>query len=173
MSDLVTARLVLHPMTASESERVVAGESDCGTRWAPGYPTDGDVSAARRFLDTCANTGDPQPFGNYEIRRRADGQAIGGIGFHGHADENGSVTVGYGLSPSARGQGYASEALRALLLFAQSRGVTCVKGDTGHDNIASQHVMTAAGMRPTDQDEHVRYFGITWTDTTANTDPRS
>ncbi|MFI9605085.1 GNAT family N-acetyltransferase [Streptomyces sp. NPDC052043] len=173
MGDLVTARLVLHPMTVSEAEEVVAGKSHSGARWAPGYPTDGDVSAARRFLGTCANTGDPQPFGNYEIRRREDGQAIGGLGFHGPADENGSVTIGYGLIPSARGKGYASEALRGLLLFARARGVTCVKGDADHDNIASQHVMTAAGMRPAGQDERVRYFKIAWTDTTANTDPHS
>jgi RimJ/RimL family protein N-acetyltransferase len=131
------------------------------------------VSAARRFLGTCANTGDPQPFGNNEIRRHQDGQAIGGIGFHGPADENGSVTIGFGLIPSARGQGYASEALRELLLFARARGVTRVKGDADHDNVASQHVMMAAGMRPTGEDERVRYFEITWTDTTANTDPCS
>ncbi|MFD4610517.1 GNAT family N-acetyltransferase [Streptomyces sp. NPDC058440] len=173
MGDLVTARLVLHPMTVSEAEQVVAGESHSGARWAPGYPTDGDVSAARRFLGTCANTGDPQPFGSYEIRRREDGRAIGGLGFHGPADENGSVTIGYGLIPSARGKGYASEALRGLLLFARARGVICVKGDADHDNIASQHVMLAAGMRPAGQDERVRYFEIAWTGTTPNTDPRS
>jgi RimJ/RimL family protein N-acetyltransferase len=173
MDDLVTVRLVLHPMTVSEAERVVARESDSGARWAPGYPTDGEVSAARRFLGTCADTGDPQPFGNYEIRRREDGQSIGGLGFHGPADENGSVTIGYGLIPSARGQGYASEALRALLLFARARGVTCVKGDADHDNIPSQHVMTAAGMRPAGEDERVRYFETAWTDTTANTDPHA
>ncbi|MFE7543295.1 GNAT family N-acetyltransferase [Streptomyces platensis] len=173
MGDLVTARLVLHPMTVSEAEQVVAGKSDGSGRWAPGYPTGGDVSAARRFLGTCANTGDPQPFGNYEIRRREDGQAIGGLGFHGPADENGSVTIGYGLIQSARGKGYAAEALRGLLLFARARGVTCVKGDADHDNLASQHVMTAAGMRPAGEDERVRYFEITWAGTTAHTDPRS
>ncbi|MDK0520129.1 GNAT family N-acetyltransferase [Streptomyces sp. ML-6] len=172
MSDLVTARLVLHPMTVDEAERVVAGESDDGARWAPGYPTDGDVFAARRFLDTCANTGDPRPFGNYEIRRREDDRAVGGVGFHGPMDENGSVTIGYGLVPSARGRGYASEALRELLLFARAHGVTCVKGDADHDNTASQHVMTAAGMRPAGEDERVRYFEITWTGTTADTGPR-
>ncbi|MCB5177944.1 GNAT family N-acetyltransferase [Streptomyces antimicrobicus] len=173
MDDLVTARLVLHPMTVDDAERVVAGESDSGAPWAPGYPTDGDVSAARRYLDTCANTGDPQPFGNYEIRLREDGLAIGGVGFHGPADANGSVTIGYGLVPSVRGKGYAAEALRGLLSFARSRGVTCVKGDADHDNIASQHVMSAAGMRPAGQDERVRYFEIAWTDTATEADPRS
>jgi RimJ/RimL family protein N-acetyltransferase len=172
MGDLVTARLVLHPMTASEAEHVLVGGPGSGARWAPGYPTDGDVLAARRFLGTCANSGDPQPFGNYEIRRREDGQAIGGVGFHGAPDENGSVTIGYGLVPSARGKGYASEALRGLLLFARARGVTCVKGDTDHDNIASQHVMMAVGMRPAGEDERLRYFEIAWTDAPANTDPR-
>ena len=90
MDDLVTARLVLHPMSVSEAERVLAGDPDDGARWAPGYPTEGDGFAARRFLSTCASTGDPQPFGNYEIRRREDGIAIGGVGFHGMPDENGS-----------------------------------------------------------------------------------
>ena len=163
MDDLVTKRLVLHPMTVGEAEQVLAGEPGSGARWAPGYPTTGDMIAARRFLGACANTGDPQPFGNYEILRREDGQVIGGVGFHGPADENGSVTIGYGLIPSVRGKGYASEALRGLLLFARARGVTRVKGDTDHGNIASQHVMTAAGMRPAGEDERVRYFEIAWT----------
>lgn len=169
VDDLVTARLVLHPMTVGEAEQLVVGESDGDARWAPGYPTDGDVSAARRFLDTCASTGDPRPFGIYEIRRREDGQAIGGVGFHGPADQNGSVTVGYGLIPSVRGTGYASEALRGLLLFARANGVACVKGDADHDNTASQRVMRAVGMQPAGEDERVRYFEIAWTDTTAET----
>ncbi|MDX3616737.1 GNAT family N-acetyltransferase [Streptomyces europaeiscabiei] len=173
MGDLVTARLVLHPMTVSEAERVVTGESVGDGRWAPGYPTDGDVSAAGRFLGTCAHTGDPQPFGNYEIRRRDDGRSIGGLGFHGPADENGVVTIGYGLIPSERGKGYASEALRGLLMFARAHGVTRVKGDADQDNVASQHVMMAAGMQPAGQDERVRYFEIVWTDASAQPDPRS
>ncbi|MFF2013594.1 GNAT family N-acetyltransferase [Streptomyces sp. NPDC058195] len=170
--DLVTARLALHPMTAADAGRVVAGEPDSDTRWAPGYPGTGDVFAARRLLETCAHTGDPRPFGNFEIRRREDGLAIGGIGFHGPPDESGDVTIGYGLIPSARGRGYATEALRALLLFARSCGVARVKGDADHDNIASQRVMTAAGMRPAGQGEHVRYFEITWTSTPDETGPR-
>ena len=115
-----------------------------------------------RLLDTYANVGDPGPFGNYEIRRREDDHAIGGIGFHGVPDEQGSVTIGYGLAPSARGNGYASEALRALLDFARARGVTSVDGDTTHENVASQHVMTAAGMRLTGTDEKLTFYKIDW-----------
>lgn len=169
----MTARLVLHPMTVGEAERLVAGEPDDSARWAPEYPAEGDVFAARRLLATCANSGDPEPFGNYEVRLRDDGRAIGGVGFHGPADADGSVTIGYGLVPSARGKGYASEALRGLLELARERGATSVKGDADHDNTASQHVMLAAGMRPAGQDERVRYFETAWPDPTASTDPHS
>lgn len=162
MTDLVTARLVLHPMSISEAEQLVANEPGGSSRRAPGYPTEGDVSAAGRFLSTCVRTGDPRPFGPYEISLRADRRTIGGVDFHGPPDEHGSVTIGYGLVPWARGKGYASEALRALLSFARSQGVASVKGDADHDNTASQHVMTAVGMRPSGEDERVRYFVISW-----------
>ncbi|MFF8373831.1 GNAT family N-acetyltransferase [Streptomyces lydicus] len=162
MDDLVTARLVLHPMSISEAERVLTGEPDETARWAPEYPAEGDVSAAKRFLNTCANIGDPRPFGTYEIRLREDGLTIGGVDFHGKPDESGSVTIGYGLIPSAHGNGYASEALRALLAFARAHGVTSVEGDTDHDNTASQHVMAAVGMRLIAEDERLKFYKITW-----------
>ncbi|MFB6815896.1 GNAT family N-acetyltransferase [Streptomyces sp. NPDC056347] len=151
----------------------MAGEPDSATRWAPGYPSEGDALAARRFLDACARTGDPGPFCNYEIRCREDGRTIGGLGFHSPPDESGDVTIGYGLVPSARGRGYASEALRVLLEFARAHGVARVKGDAYLDNVASHRVMTAAGMRPAGQDEELRYFEITWTGPAVGAGPRS
>lgn len=171
MDDLVTTRLILHPLSPGEAERVVAGEPNSSDRWAPEYPA--DVRGERRFLSICASTGDPQPFGAYEIRRRDDGQAIGGVGFHGPPDPTNSVTIGYGLIPSAQGKGYASEALRALLAFARARGIRCVQGDTDQDNVASQHVMTAAGMRLFAEDERLKYYRTTWSDGAKAADPSS
>jgi RimJ/RimL family protein N-acetyltransferase len=167
MDDLATARLVLHRMSPGEAEQVATGASDGNVRWAPGYPSEGDRAGAGRFLGVCATTGDPWPCGAFEIRRREDGHATGGLGFHGPPDHDGSVTIGYGLVPSAQGKGYASEALRALLSFARARGITRVRGDTDHDNTASQRVMTAAGMRLIAEDERLKYYEITWTTDTA------
>ncbi|MFF5448784.1 GNAT family N-acetyltransferase [Streptomyces sp. NPDC012888] len=158
--DLVTERLLLHRLTVAEAEELVAGGG--GGRRAPGYPTDGDVSAARRFLRACAEDGAGRHPGAFEIRRLDDGCAIGGAEFHGPADEAGTVTIGYGLAPSARGSGYASEALRALLAYARERGFRRVRGDADHDNVASQRVMAAAGMRPAGADERVRYYETAW-----------
>ncbi|WNI27684.1 GNAT family N-acetyltransferase [Streptomyces sp. ITFR-6] len=162
MTALSTPRLLLRAMSASDAEHVVAGRPPEGVRWADGYPAPGEQAAATRLLGTIAGTGDPGPFGSYEIRLGEDGPVIGGMGFHGAPDEAGHVTIGYGLVPSARGMGYASEALWALLRFARDRGVTCVHGDTDLDNIASQRVMTAAGMRFVREDSALKHYRVDW-----------
>jgi RimJ/RimL family protein N-acetyltransferase len=164
MGDLVTERLVLHRLSVDEAEELVAGRAADGVRWAAGYPMDGDLSAARRLLRCVAEGNGGRHPGAYEIRRRADGCAIGGADFHGPADDSGAVTIGYGLVPSARGAGYASETLRALLAYARESGIARVKGDADHDNVASQHVMAAAGMRMVGTDDRVRYYEAVLTD---------
>ncbi|MEU2794387.1 GNAT family N-acetyltransferase [Streptomyces sp. NPDC007100] len=158
MDDLVTKRLVLHRLSVGEAEELTAGTRSESARWAPGYPMDDDLAAARRFLRACTEGNGARHPGAYEIRRRTDGLAIGGADFHGPADADGSVTIGYGLVPSARGRGYASETLRALLAYAREIGIACVKGDADLGNVASQRVMAAAGMRPVGEDERVRYY---------------
>ncbi|MBO0912799.1 GNAT family N-acetyltransferase [Streptomyces laculatispora] len=164
MTVLGTPRLLLRPMSVSDAEGVVGGRPPDGVRWAAGYPSPGDRAAAARFLNTCADTGDPSPFGSYEIQLGEDGPVIGGMGFHGAPDGDGHVTIGYGLVPSVQGMGYASEALRALLRFARARGVACVHGDTDLDNLASQRVMTAAGMRLVRQDSLLKHYRVDWDD---------
>lgn len=164
----MTERLVLHRLSADEAERLVAlademhGGAEGGTDTEAEdpaddvYPMSGDVSAAERLL-RCHADGTSHP-GAFEIRLRADGEAIGGLDFHGPAGDDGSVTIGYGLVPSARGRGYASEALRAVLAHAREIGIRRVKGDADLGNVASQRVMSAAGMRYTGEDERVRYY---------------
>ncbi len=85
--------------------------------------------------------------------------AVGGIGFKGRP-EGGVVEIGYGLVPSARGHGYAAEALRALLEVAADLGVTTVRADTDLDNVASQRTLEHAGFRQTDADAELRYYEI-------------
>ncbi|WP_137989634.1 GNAT family N-acetyltransferase [Streptomyces vilmorinianum] len=160
---LVTQRLLLHPLTVAEAGRIVAQVPGPCDRWAQGYPTDGDVAGARGFLDGWVAHGDPGAFRAYEIRRREDGVAVGGIGFHGPPDGERFVTVGYGLIPDVRGRGYATEALRALLGLARAQGVAGAKGDADLGNVASQQVMEAVGMRYAGEDERVRYYRVEFT----------
>ncbi|MCX4778879.1 GNAT family N-acetyltransferase [Streptomyces sp. NBC_01264] len=166
MEPLRTRRLVLLPLDADRARRLAAGPSGPpgpSDRWAEGYPEAGDRAGAERYLRVLADTGDPAPYGAFEIQRRSDGLMIGGAGFHGPADGAGRVTVGYGLVPAVRGQGYAAEALRALLEHARAQGAVTVSGDTDRANTASQHVMAAAGMHPVGEDARLLYYAVSWT----------
>ncbi|MFF9013889.1 GNAT family N-acetyltransferase [Streptomyces sp. NPDC014870] len=160
MDVVTTRRLELCRLSVGEAERIVRLAAEGSEGWAEGYPSDADVAVARRFLDARDEHGDPGVFGPYEIRRRDDRVTVGGIGFHGPPDEGRFVTVGYGLAPVARGHGYATEALRALLGLARAQGLAGAKGDADLGNVASQRVMEAAGMRYVGEDERVRHYRV-------------
>jgi RimJ/RimL family protein N-acetyltransferase len=86
-------------------------------------------------------------WGMYALVRRADGHAVGAMGFHGAPDEDGQVEVGYDLAEGARGRGYATEALRALSAWALGRdGVRAVIAVVDRANVPSQNVVTRAGF---------------------------
>ena len=78
-------------------------------------------------------------WGMYVLVRREDGRAVGAMGFHGVPDEEGRAEVGYDLAESARGHGYATEALRALSEWALARDdVTLLFAAVDRDNAPSQ-----------------------------------
>jgi hypothetical protein len=155
--------LELRLCTRGQAERVVVRRRDPSTDppWAPGYPLDGDTRACAAYtshLPPSAGPAASSPFGYYQVVEQ--GQVIGGIGFHG--PPNGDVVeVGYGIVPAARGRGVATEALRRLLqLAAGLQGVRRVVGRTEESNVASQRVMTRAGMRLVGRDPDFLHYEI-------------
>ena len=157
VTDLHTQRLLLHPVDVAEGERIAARGPGSQDRWAADFPFDGDVLGVTAYLRATAAHGEQRPFGFYRITRTADGQAIGGIGFKGQPT-NGSVEIGYGLVPSARGAGYAAEALTALLVLAADHGLDRVLADTEHSNIASQRTLERAGFTRRRSDGELSFY---------------
>lgn len=145
MTDLYTPRLVLHPVDVPEGERITARRAGDDDLWAADFPKEGDIMAVTAYLRRTADHGEQRPFGFDRITRASDGRAIGGIGFKGKP-EYGSVEIGYGLTPSARGNGYAAEAVAALLTVATRHGLDRVVADTDRANIASQRTLERAGF---------------------------
>ena len=82
----------------------------------------------------------------YLVRRRSDGLAVGGFGFFGPPDETGTVEFGYGLVPSARGAGLATDAVQIALQHAATRGAKLAVADTDVENVASQRVLEKNGL---------------------------
>ena len=159
MTDIRTLRLLLHAIDVAEAERIVARSAGPTDAWADDFPFDGDVGAVGGFLRATAALGEQRPFGYYRITRLSDGRAIGGIGFKGQPDD-GCVEIGYGLAPSARGHGYAAEALLALLTVAADHGLSKVIADTTLDNIASQRTLSRAGFRRVSSDAELHYYEV-------------
>ena len=153
MTDPSTARLRLHAVDVAQARRIRDGAPRGDEAWVADYPFEGDLAALGGFLRASVQHGEQRPFGYYQIVRRTDGQVIGGIGFKG-APTAGIVEVGYGLAPSARGHGYAAEALRALLVIAGTHGVRRVRADTLPDNLASRRTLENAGFTPATEAGH-------------------
>lgn len=155
MNDARTARLLLHPVDEAEARRIAARSPGPTDRWVEDFPFDGDLAALGGFLRATAAHGEQRPFGYYRVDRLVDGRAIGGIGFKGRPNA-GCVEIGYGLAPSARGHGYAAEAIGAVLGIATSLGLSTVVAETTPDNVASQRSLTRAGFHlvDTDGDRH-------------------
>ncbi len=76
-----------------------------------------------------------------------DGELIGDIPVHLHA-AGGPAEIGYNLRPARWGHGYASEAVGAVAahLFEQV-GICRLYGELDPENVASQRVLEAVGLR--------------------------
>jgi RimJ/RimL family protein N-acetyltransferase len=101
-------------------------------------------------------------WGLFAIIRAEDGVALGGVGFHGPPDR-GAVEIGYDLSESARGAGWATDAARALCQWALAQPqVMVVLATTEPANRPSQAVLERVGFeRVADRGELWAYELVT------------
>jgi RimJ/RimL family protein N-acetyltransferase len=152
---LRSARLSLEPISPSLADRIIVRDERPGDEWHHEYPLDDEIDP----LTALAAAGPTAtPFTMYLIRRADDGKAVGGFGFFGPPDETGSVEFGYGLIPSARGAGLATEAVQVALDHASAWGALIAVADTALGNTASQRVLTKNGFDEVERDESLVYF---------------
>ena len=156
---LYTARLELI-LLQPEGARVLAdGQNPDGYPWAEGYPLGSTLLRAELTAAAAAQQRPLGVFGTYQVIRRADGRVIGDVGFMGPPDPTGAVHVGCAITEDARGQGYGTEALAALLEWARAQsGLTCVLADTTRSNLASQRLLERVGLHRVGEDGELLYY---------------
>jgi hypothetical protein len=152
--------LELRLATRGVAKRITRNKRDPAVDppWTDPFPLEGDQRACAAYvsqLPVFGGSAKSSPFGYYMILLAGD--VVGGIGFHG-PPRHGLVEVGYGVVPSVRGQGVATEALRRLLVIAADMGVAAVRGRTSPDNLASQGVMLGVGMSFVGQDPDFLHY---------------
>ena len=156
---LHTARLDLVLLDPEGARALTGGSSENGHPWAAGYPLASSLLRAEMTLAAAAHDRPLGRFGTYQVVRRADGHVIGDVGFMGPPDATGAVHVGCAITEDARGQGYATEALTAVLDWARTQsGLTCVLADTTRSNIASQRLLERAGLHRVGEDGELIYY---------------
>jgi RimJ/RimL family protein N-acetyltransferase len=154
--DLTTARLLLHALTVDEARTIRAGRKLPAWPFAAGYPLPDTFDGLGLFL----GHGDER-FGFSLVVRQADGLVIGEIGFVG-PPRDGAVMIGYAIVPSARRQGYATEAISALSDWALAEpDVEEVRAQTLPDNEPSVRALLRAGFTEQPSGQKLRRFNRT------------
>jgi RimJ/RimL family protein N-acetyltransferase len=81
---------------------------------------------------------------------REDRLVVGDVTFLGPPSEHGTVGIAYGVVPSHRRRGYATEAARALIGWAsQQQGVSAIAAACADDNQASIRTLQRVGFSQT------------------------
>ena len=111
--------------------------------------TDDDLKAAyTEMLNGCLEAPDQWEWHALWMIGLKDGAHIGELCFKG-LDPDGRAEIGYGIAERYRGQGYASEAVRAAAEWAFGHPeVFVLEAETAPDNAASKRVLEKCGFAP-------------------------
>jgi len=143
-----TARLLVRPWSADDAEGVFAIYRDPEvTRFLGNSPTQLNLADSRAWLDRIAvRNVAAGGLGMWAVVVKATGVPIGSIGF-GSLDGGPEIEIGYHLARDAWGQGYATELAQAALRYGfTTLCLTRIVGVTFPENVASQRVLTKAGL---------------------------
>ena len=132
-----TDRLIIRAASREEMLGIIDSQTDDGLR-----------KAYREMLQGSLEHPDQREWYAVWTIKGKDGSDVGELSFKGF-NEDGSVEIGYGVSETQRGQGYATEAVHAAVRWAlRQPGVTRVEAETEPGNQASQRVLEKCGFVP-------------------------
>lgn len=136
-SDRLTLRRLV-PDDAVHFARLLGHDSESVQMMAT-MPDPCTEEAARGWIEMRTSSGHV-----FAITRTDDEEFLGCIGFGGQSD---TFHLGYWIGRPYWGQGYVTEAVRAVIKFARSPGYTKMKAETLPNNPASARVLEKVGFR--------------------------
>lgn len=140
---LSSERLVYRRPRAEDLEEILAGyASDSEVTKYLSWPTHRSLADTRFFLDFSDGQWQDGPAGPFLIE--AEGKLIGSTGLAFPTPYR--ATTGYAFAREAWGQGYATEALRAMVKLARQLGVSRLETICHVDHRASARVLEKGGF---------------------------
>lgn len=142
---LETSRLILTAPVAADADVMFEryASDDEVTRYL-GWPTHRTVADTQAFLVFSAVQWEREGTGPYLIWARADGRLLGSTGLG--LEPGGQAITGYVLARDAWGQGYATEALTAVVDVATDVGVARLYALCHPQHRASWRVLEKCGF---------------------------
>lgn len=129
-------RLIIKSRTIEEMQVVRDNEKD-----------EEMIQAYGEMIDNMKTLGNKDYWGCDWLISLKDGTPIGGIGFKGLPDKDGKIEVGYGIDLEYRKNGYATEAVKAMINWSKTQdGVKWFQAQTLEDNLISQKVLLNNGL---------------------------
>lgn len=157
---LQTDRLTLIACTQQFVDALERGTREAahllGAKLAPDWP-DAELAG---FLPIYATQlrNDPTTlgYGIWLVVANAARTLIGSAGFQGKPDEQGAIEIGFGIQPDFQNNGYATEAVSALITWAGEQGdVRSVIAHCDPGNLASIRVLEKANLQRTGTRNHL------------------
>lgn len=140
-----TTRLVLLQPRVSDAASIFERyASDPDVTKFLGWPRHASVTDTQVFLRFSAAERERWPAGPYLIRSRSDGRLLGGTGFSFEGPHR--AATGYVLAKDAWGQGYATEAVGAVVDVARRIGVARLHALCHPEHRASWRVLEKCGF---------------------------
>jgi RimJ/RimL family protein N-acetyltransferase len=152
---LVTERLLLRRSQPEDAEIISAYRSDPDVHRYQGWErTDPEGVRAEIEEMTRRAPGEPGGWVQLSVEDRESGRLVGDVGLSPAEGEPGVIKVGYTMSPTFQGRGYATEAVGALIGYAfDALGVEIVRAYASAENVASIRVAEKVGMKLMERSE--------------------
>jgi ribosomal-protein-alanine N-acetyltransferase len=157
-----TPRLDLISMSPEFMEALLAGHrAEAEEALGAAIPAEPPDAALNRFLSH--RIGQLQKDPNIQrwlaraiVRRERRPVMVGNVGFHGGPGVNAAgvesaLEIGYGILPEHRRQGYATEAVEALIEWARRQGIDHFVASVAPDNKSSLAIIGKLGFVRTGQ----------------------
>jgi RimJ/RimL family protein N-acetyltransferase len=146
---IATPRLRLRRSRPADAETISAYRSDPDVHRYQGWERT-DPDGVRGEIEEMAGRypGAPGGWMQLSVEDRETGQLVGDVGLSPADDEPGVIKIGYTMSPSFQGRGYATEAVAALIAYAfDTLGADVVRAYASAENLPSIRVAEKVGMQ--------------------------
>ena len=151
-----TSRLLLHSITNnddSDLKDILVNEEIGKTFMLPDFKSEDEITAMINRFKALSESSDRFVYGIY-----LDDKMIGFINDVEIGDDH--VELGYVIHPNFKGNGYATEALRAAISEIFASGFYTVRTGAFYGNDASIRVMQKCGMSKEAYEDEIEYKGI-------------